>query len=138
MTDLSVRMKTSVKAAVASVPGAIERFLSVVHTFAVRYCRAVVGRRAQTYAAADRTALAICREVRVAMRTYTGNGGSVLAFVYGIVAHRTATQFRPGATLAKLLNDLPKQRETIVLRVAVGFSADDTAEALGFPQARCG
>jgi RNA polymerase sigma-70 factor, ECF subfamily len=131
-TDVSVLMKTTAKAAADGIPGAIERFLSAVHAFAVRYCRAVMGRQAQSYDAADRTARQICRDVRVALPAYSLNGGPVLEFVYGIAARRTATMFRPGITVTKLLNDLPKpQREIIVLRVAVGFSAEDTAEAVG-------
>jgi RNA polymerase sigma-70 factor (ECF subfamily) len=141
VTDLSERIRTAFTAACAGVPGAMDRFLTAVHAFAVRYCRAALGRQEANYMHADRTAREICGEVRLAMPRYLDHSRPVLAFVYGIAAHRA----RPGkhhkihplgddpiGKITTLLSHLPNpQREIIILRVMVGFSAQDTAEALG-------
>jgi RNA polymerase sigma-70 factor (ECF subfamily) len=98
----------------------------------VRYCRARLGGTAQSFAAADGVAKDVCHEVLAssAQRRHR----SWLAFVYDIAARqveRNAGAMGP-ETDADPVRKLPdRQREILILRVVVGLSAEQTAEALG-------
>ncbi|MCS7483464.1 sigma factor-like helix-turn-helix DNA-binding protein [Umezawaea endophytica] len=99
--------------------------------FVVRYCRARIGRRGGSFAVAD----GVARDVCSAVLAGRGRRGSLLAFVYG-VALKKVGEVRgggvPAVRMAELVQVLPEaQREILLLRVVVGLSAEDTAEAVG-------
>ena len=105
---------------------AVERLLRTIRPLIVRYCRA----RLASLASADAVAREICMSVLSAWPTYREQGRSLLAFVYGIAAQKVATV--PDRELSEQLRLLPERlREILVLRVVVGLSAEETAEAVG-------
>jgi RNA polymerase sigma-70 factor (ECF subfamily) len=118
---------------------ALDRLLSSIRPAVVRYCRARIGRRAQSFAAADAIAAEILGAVLVALPAHRGK--QIHSFVYDIAselvnkaaaAHPGRADVSPDSLVPWLLDDLPTvQREIIVLRVAVGLDAEQTALALG-------
>lgn len=118
---------------------ALDRLLTSIRPAVVRYCRARIGRRAQSFAAADAIAADILRAVLVALPAHRGQ--PIHSFVYDIASkkvtkaladHPGRAEVTPDSLVPWLLDDLPTvQREIIVLRVAVGLNAEQTALALG-------
>jgi RNA polymerase sigma-70 factor, ECF subfamily len=103
-----------------------------VRSFVVRYVRARLGRVGGSFAVADDVARQVCAEVLEALPE---RGRPLLTFVYGIAVRAVARADRGGEAadrLGQLVRVLPaQQREVLVLRVIVGLTAADTAEALG-------
>jgi RNA polymerase sigma-70 factor (ECF subfamily) len=152
-----------VGAAVGGDRTAVERLLTWLRPFVVRYCRARLGRLERSFASAVDVAQEVCLAVLTALPGYQDQGRPFLAFVYGIAAHKVADVHRAAARnraepvaelpespeldagpeqvaergelttrMAILLRVLPaKQREILVLRVVVGLTAEETAEAVG-------
>jgi RNA polymerase sigma-70 factor (ECF subfamily) len=143
---------TLVEAAVDGNPYARQAVLRWIRPLVVRYCRARVGGQEKMFASADDVAQEICLAVLTALPSY--HGRPFLSFVYGIASHKVAEAHRnaarnradlvlelpgtpeladgPEAQVAKLLHNLPeRQREVLILRVVVGLSAEETAEAVG-------
>jgi RNA polymerase sigma-70 factor, ECF subfamily len=137
----------------------VGRVLASIRPLVVRYCRARVGPQERSFASADDVAQEVCLSVLTALPAYRDQGRPFLAFVYGIAAHKVADAHRAAARnreqstaevpettivesaslqgeltrrMKQLLDVLPaKQREIVVLRVVVGLSAEETAEAVG-------
>ncbi|MEU4668123.1 sigma-70 family RNA polymerase sigma factor [Amycolatopsis sp. NPDC023774] len=121
---------------------AMVQVLVTVRPLVVRYCRAWIGRRDGGFARADDLAQEVCLEVLRALPGHCAGDQPVLALVYGIAQQKVA-DLRRGARLVverqaldermtDLMRVLPeRQREILVLRVIIGLSAEETAEALG-------
>lgn len=108
--------------------------LEALRPFVVRYCRARVGRRGSSFSVADAVAREVCADVVETWPEVRGQGRSFLSFVYGTAVRRVAAV--PGAgsgvPAAELVALLPaQQREILLLRVTVGLSAEETADAIG-------
>jgi RNA polymerase sigma-70 factor, ECF subfamily len=155
MTNLGDGLGAAVVgAAVGGDRPSVARLLAWVRPVAVRYCRARLGRQEGSFASADDVAQEVCLAVLTALPGYTRQAQPFVAFVYGIAAQKVAAYDqvvsvpdRPGtnvlpeqqaardglpARMAALLRVLPaRAREILVLRVVVGLSADDTADAVG-------
>jgi RNA polymerase sigma-70 factor (ECF subfamily) len=128
-------------------PAAIHSLLQMIEPVVVRYCRARMGGRDLSYLSADDVAQEVCLAVLKALPDYQDRGGSFLYLVHAIAANKVADAYRAvardrsethalhldlGARLGRLLASLPRvQQEILTLRIAVGFSAQETAEALG-------
>jgi RNA polymerase sigma-70 factor (ECF subfamily) len=118
---------------------ALDQLLAVARPVAARYCRARIGRHGGSYVFADRLARDACQAALAALPTWPDRHASFLAVVYQAAAAE-ADRCPPAATatgdtgrMAALLAALPtRQRETLVLRVAVGMSVEQTALALGW------
>ena len=132
--------------------------LALIHPLVLKYCRARLGRQESLMSSADDVAQDVCMAVVSALPNYQLKGLSFRAFVYGIAAHKVTDAFRAigrnraepvaelpdgpvkprrllaaemSARLGKLLSHLtPRQREVLVLRLAVGLSAEETAQAV--------
>jgi RNA polymerase sigma-70 factor (ECF subfamily) len=142
-------------------PGAVAELLHMIGPVVVRYCRARMGGRDLSYFSADDVAQDVCLAVLRALPDHQDKGGSFLYLVHAIAAKKVAEAQgtgcdddvasvlpeRPlaesgpdghaihldlGARLGKLVATLPRmQQEILALRIAVGLSASETAEALG-------
>lgn len=109
-----------------------------VRAFVSRYCRASLGSLADT---AERITDEVCRAVVDAWPDGPVTGRSFRAFAYRITAQRVDEALRsisrdrthaPADRLGELLRELPAfQREALVLRIAVGLSVEETAQAVG-------
>lgn len=145
-------LRTELDGALRGEPRAVERLLASIEPLMIRYCRARLGRDGQSFAAADAVAQEACLAVLTALPRYPGLGRPFLAFVYETVVREVARAPRrpaekgPGAAvpeqqvvvralsaeLARLLESLPDlHRDVLLLRVVVGLSEDETAEAVG-------
>ncbi|MET8853415.1 RNA polymerase sigma factor ShbA [Amycolatopsis sp. NPDC004625] len=152
-----------VAAAHAGDPDAVQSLLRLIKPTVVRYCRARVGGRNQSWLSADDVADEVCLAVLKVLPNYQDRGGSFLYLVRAIAANKVADAFRsvtrdrskpvpelPDRTrsgnepethvhdldlrprLGRLLESLPPlHREILSLRLIVGLSANETAEALG-------
>ncbi|MEV8614893.1 sigma-70 family RNA polymerase sigma factor [Amycolatopsis sp. NPDC051373] len=121
---------------------AIVQLLLTVRPLVVRYCRARIGRQHGGFARADDLAQEVCLEILRALPGHRVDDLAFLALVYGIAQQKVADA-RRGARLVverqaldermtDLMRVLPdRQREILVLRVIIGLSAEETAEALG-------
>lgn len=146
--------------AVAGDRAAVSLLLGYIRPLIVRYCRARIGRTEQ-FATADDVAQEACLAVLTGLPGYREQGRPFLAFVYGIAAHKVASwrqttdsrtingtdqgghpstnvavPMSPNREMAEQMAELlqvlpPKQREILVLRVVVGLSAEETADAIG-------
>ncbi|MFI5607871.1 sigma factor [Amycolatopsis sp. NPDC051903] len=121
---------------------AVRRVLPAMKPFVVRYCRARLGRQEDEFRNADDVAQEICLAVLTALPGYRASGRPFLAFVYDIARRIIASvpggaepgggRHAVGGRMTELMRILPeRQREILVLRVVVGLSAEETAEALG-------
>ncbi|QFU86945.1 sigma factor-like helix-turn-helix DNA-binding protein [Amycolatopsis sp. YIM 10] len=113
---------------------ALERLIAAVRPPVVRYCRARIGKHGDSFDPADEVAQEVCISVLTALPTRRDDG-SLRAFVYEI-AYKRVGEARTGTgdvdRFGTFVRELPEiEREVVVLRVAVGLSAEDTAEALG-------
>jgi RNA polymerase sigma-70 factor (ECF subfamily) len=141
--------------------GAVAELLHMIGPVVVRYCRARMGGRDLSYFYADNVAQDVCVAVLKALPDYQDRGGSFLYLVHAIAAEKVADaqgtgdgdgpasvplegpvgesgpnghalHLDLGARLGKLVATLPPvQQEILALRIAVGLSASETAEALG-------
>lgn len=147
-------------AAINGNPGAVARLLAMIRPLVVRYCRARIGTQDQSFASADQVAQEVCLAVLTSLPGYRDRSflGFVYRIAAHTVAdaHRAAAENRaesvavpdtqaeldrsaPPAVstesstqVERLLSVLPaRQREVLLLRVAVGLSAEETAMALG-------
>jgi RNA polymerase sigma-70 factor (ECF subfamily) len=152
---------SEVARAVGGDTDALAQVMAAVRRVAVRYCRARLGRVGGAYTTADDVAQDVCEAVLHGLPRVRG---PLLAFVYGIAAHKVADAVRAAqhdrariasgaipdradqaaspeqnvisaeraALLWQLLDHLPVvQRETVVLRVMVGLTAEQVGVALG-------
>ncbi len=116
---------------------ALDRILSSIRPVIVRYCRARLGKRDHSFAHADGVAKQVLHAVLTAL---PANRRPLMELVYDTAVRKVdeALGGQPGRVdlgdvlVPWLLDELPRnQREIIVLRVAVGLSAEQTAEAMG-------
>jgi RNA polymerase sigma-70 factor (ECF subfamily) len=149
-----------VRAARAGDRNGVERLLAMVQPRVVRYCRARLGPPDQS-SSADDVAQEVCLAVLRGLPGYRFEGRSFMAFVHGVAAHKVIDVHRASirhrqsddvpdvedpaegpeqhalraelsGELRRLLDELPEaQREVIVLRVALGMSAAETAATVG-------
>ncbi|TCO62702.1 sigma factor-like helix-turn-helix DNA-binding protein [Actinocrispum wychmicini] len=118
----------------------LDQVLSQTRPVIVRYCRARIGRRRRSFGIADAVATNILQAV---LRALPVNRKPLLALVYGIAVAMvdealvdSTARIGSDALVPWLLEELPwDQREILVLRVAVGLTAEQTAEAMGYPVA---
>jgi RNA polymerase sigma-70 factor (ECF subfamily) len=152
---------TLVEAAVDGNPYARQAVLRWIRPLVVRYCRARVGNQDKMLASAEDVAQEICLAVLTALPSYHGRPFLSFVYGIAshkvAEAHRNAARNRadlvlelpgtpeladgpeaqvlqsePTERMAKLLHNLPeRQREVLILRVVVGLSAEETAEAVG-------
>ncbi|TVT24848.1 RNA polymerase subunit sigma [Amycolatopsis acidiphila] len=116
-------------------PEFVGRLLAEVAPVLVRYCRARLGRRGSSYREADEVAAEAGRAVLAAVPGYTG--GPFLRLLYS-VATRTVDELVPGGPPVGAASDLmgllpilsPLDRDIVLLRVATGLSAAETAMVL--------
>jgi RNA polymerase sigma-70 factor, ECF subfamily len=106
--------------------------LSSVRPLVVRYCRARIGRRDQSFAVAD---LVAKETLYATLRALPAEDAPLLAVTYRIAAEMVDKELNGEPGCAELTIDvtrLPRpQREILILRAICGLSADETAEALG-------
>lgn len=125
---------------------AVADVIGLVRPLIERYCRARLGRTGGMGVAVEDVVQEVCLAVLTALPTLRGRDQSFLAFVYGIASRKVMEAYRAAARspipvadvpdttdrLAHLLDTLPtRQREVLVLRIAAGLSAEETAEAVG-------
>jgi RNA polymerase sigma-70 factor (ECF subfamily) len=118
----------------------LDQVLSSARPVIVRYCRARIGRRGRSFRVADMVATDV---VQAVLRALPVNRKPLLTLVYGVAVAMVDEALvdmtdRVGTDVLVpwLLEELPwDQREILVLRVAVGLSAEQTAEAMGFTAA---
>ncbi|MEW2506575.1 MULTISPECIES: sigma factor-like helix-turn-helix DNA-binding protein [unclassified Amycolatopsis] len=112
---------------------AVRQVLSAARHVAVRYCRARIGRQDGTFATADSAANEVCAAVLRALPSQIGAERSLLGLVCalarGEVDHVGRETRQEALDPMRVLPD--RQREILVLRVIIGLSAEETAEALG-------
>jgi RNA polymerase sigma-70 factor (ECF subfamily) len=106
------------------------RLMAVVQPAVLRYCRARLGSGDIATEAARR----VCRTVVATVSDLPDSVAKVHAFIHGIAVELVdevpVPHGLPGMPgMLALLS--PAQREVLVLRVAVGLSAEETASALG-------
>jgi RNA polymerase sigma-70 factor, ECF subfamily len=122
------RLDVSVREAGQGNAVALARVLSTARPFVVHYCRARIGRRDGTFASADLAAGQVLHALLRALPRYRER--SFLAFVYRLAAREVAGAGQGCLDgMFAVLSD--RQREVMVLRVLVGLSTEETAEALG-------
>jgi RNA polymerase sigma factor (sigma-70 family) len=98
----------SVGAAIEDDPRAIDRLLTSIRPFVVRYCRARVGRLERDFATADGVAQEVMLAVLTALPSYRDQSRPFLAFVYGIAAHTVSNVPRSQArSSAEYVDDVP-------------------------------
>jgi RNA polymerase sigma-70 factor (ECF subfamily) len=145
--------------AVAGDRAAVNRLLGTIRPLVVRYCRARVGSFASADDVAQDVCLAVltalpsyrdqgrpflafvygiaAHKVADSYRSFTRNRAEPVSELPESVdaeagPEQLAVQGELSAQMAALLRVLPeKQREIVVLRVVVGLSAEETAEAVG-------
>lgn len=145
--------------AVAGDRRAIERLLGTIRPLVVRYCRARVGTFASADDVAQDVCLAVltalpsyrdqgrpflafvygiaAHKVADSFRSFSRNRAEAVpelpeSMDTAAGPEQQAMQGELSAQMRKLLQVLPeKQREIVVLRVMVGLSAEETAEAVG-------
>lgn len=134
----------TVQAAIAGDRAALEVLLSWMRPLVYKYCSVrLAGRGPVSAEVVNAVTYDICAAI-VAALVSKENDEDILPFVYGIAAHHVVQHLRSeklgageavgdlSGSLSHLLNLLPaKQREVLVLRVVVGLSAEETAQAVG-------
>ena len=149
-----------IAAAVKGDRRALWRVLGVVQPFVTRYCRARLGSQNRSYGWADDVAQEVCLTVITALPGYGSQNRSFLALLYGIavqevldarqprwrgrsypvsavpgtgeaVPEQHPTDSAPSTQMAQMLEVLqPEHREVLLLRMVLGLSAEETAEAM--------
>jgi len=125
-TRLPAQVTPESAADAAGARGIDVRLMAEVRPAVTRYCRARLGcdERAAV------VARAVCRTI-TATAPATDDEAALTAFVYQTAA-AAVDEAGPAAGLPPHLAQLPPgEREVLVLRVAVGLSAERTAAALG-------
>ncbi|MDQ3825464.1 MAG: sigma-70 family RNA polymerase sigma factor [Actinomycetota bacterium] len=118
MTAVGDDLEVLIGDAVDGKAEAIEGVLRRIRPLVVRYCRSRVGSQERSFASADDVAQEVCLAVLTALPSY------------GPEAQLMQAEFADKMT--HLLDMLPeKQREILRLRIVVGLSAEETAEAVG-------
>jgi RNA polymerase sigma-70 factor, ECF subfamily len=150
-----------VAAAMAGDRQAVGRVLTIIRPLVVRYCRARLGAPDRSSASADDVAQEVCLLTALPGYRVQGKPFLAFVYGIAahkvIDAHRASSRNRsepvadvPDAMevadgpeqralrvelsgeMGRLLDQLPdKQRDILVLRVVVGLSAEETAEAVG-------
>ncbi len=121
-----------IRAAAAGDRRAERRLVALVRPVVLRYCRARLGATPEAFDAARE----ICGAVAAALPTISGVDVSFPAVVHRIARLRVDRVDVPAVrgaagSMPVLLRDLaPLQRDVLVLRVAVGLSVEQTAEAV--------
>ena len=116
----------------------VARLLAVIGPMLVRYCRARLGRRGDSYRDADDVAQEVGYAVLAAVPAYAG--GPFLRQMHEI-AVKIVDELEPltaggGSELSDLLPKLPPlDRDVVVLRVATGLSTAETATILSLSAA---
>lgn len=94
--------------AIAGDRDAVESVLRCIRPFVVRYCRAHLGGRGNSWTSIDDVAQEICLAVFAALPHYRDRGRPFIAFVYGIAAHKVADSYRSAArNRAELIAEIP-------------------------------
>jgi RNA polymerase sigma-70 factor (ECF subfamily) len=142
-----------VRAAAAGDREARDQCLVVFIPMVQRYCRARMGNRDIGGLSPADVASEVCVAAFTALPSYQDNGGSFAHLLYAIAANKVADAYRAAALpepsvftngieddevaerikirMMKLLATLPEiQREVLTLRISVGLSTDETADAL--------
>lgn len=106
--------------------------LASIRPVVVRYCRARVGRLDESFAVAD----LLAKETMYAvLRALTADQEPLLAVTYRIAVEKVNEELKGAAGCSGLAVDVSRlpdrQREILVLRVACGLTAEQTAEAVG-------
>lgn len=160
MSHPSGELDVSIAAAVKGDRRALARVLDVVQPFVTRYCRARLGNQNSSYGWADDVAQEVCLAVITALPGYCNQNRSFLAFLYGSAAQGVLDARRPtwrgrsspvsavpdtgqappephpadsapSTQLDQLLRALqPEHREVLLLRLVLGLSAEETAQAM--------
>jgi len=86
-----------VNAAAGRDPVATQRVLARIRPIVLLYCRARIGRIAQSFTSADDVAQEVCLALVAALPAYRDRGQPFLAFVYGIAQHKVADVHRAAA-----------------------------------------
>ncbi|WP_063740175.1 sigma factor-like helix-turn-helix DNA-binding protein [Amycolatopsis jejuensis] len=110
---------------------AVDELLAGLRPLVLRYCRARLDRVVADRCAQE-TLLAVLADLP------RRPAGALLPFVFGIAYGMVAEELRrhPRVSPADPLDRLPAdQRDLLTFRVVLGFSAEQTAEALGLPNA---
>jgi RNA polymerase sigma-70 factor, ECF subfamily len=106
--------------------------LASIKPVVVRYCRARVGRRDQSFAVAD---LLAKETLHAVLRALSADQDPLMAVTYRIASEMVNKELKGEAGCSGLgidVSRLPdRQREILVLRVACGLTAEQTAEAVG-------
>ncbi|CAM3907820.1 RNA polymerase subunit sigma [Tsukamurella ocularis] len=120
----------TVRAAQCGDRRAVRDVLDSVRPSVVRYCRARVS---ASGGRADRLAHAVCRRVLGELPGYQPRDGDFAAFVYRIAAHTvTRAEAAAPSPVGSPVQELSvRHREILILRIAVGLSAEEAASALG-------
>ncbi|GAA3555415.1 sigma-70 family RNA polymerase sigma factor [Amycolatopsis ultiminotia] len=123
-----------VEAAAAGERGAVDELLTGLRPLVLRYCRARLDRTA-----AQRCAQDTLLEALAQLPGRVGQAGQpLLPLVFGIAGRRVTEELRrhPQTGPPDPLDRLPPaHRDLLTLRVVLGFTAEQTAEALGLPGA---
>lgn len=141
---------------------AITKLLARIHPLVVRYCRARLGRTFVAGINPDDVAQEVCLSVLTELPGYRVSSRPFLAFVYGVASKKVIEAYRrreralaqdvaehpsdttaqepilfryePQSNLVEALDQLTeKQREVIIMRIVMGLSVEETAEAVGMP-----
>jgi RNA polymerase sigma-70 factor, ECF subfamily len=106
--------------------------LASIRPVVVRYCRARVGRRDQSFAVAD---LLAKETLHAVLRALSADQEPLLAVTYRIAAEKVNKELKGEAGCSGLAIDVTRlpdpQREILVLRAACGLTAEQAAEATG-------
>ncbi|MGH4025055.1 MAG: RNA polymerase sigma factor ShbA [Pseudonocardiaceae bacterium] len=160
MSHPSGELDVLIAAAVKGDRRALGKVLGVVQPFVTRYCRARLGSQNRSYRWADDVAQEVCLAVITALPGYCNQNRSFLAFLYGIAVQEVLdtrqpkwrgrsypvsavpdtekaapeqqpTDSAPSTQMGQMLEVLqPKHREVLLLRMVLGLSAEQTAEAM--------
>ncbi|MCE7006689.1 RNA polymerase subunit sigma [Kibdelosporangium philippinense] len=106
--------------------------LGTIKPVVVRYCRARIGRRDDSFAVAD---LVAAETVHAVLRSLTGTDEPLLAITYRIAVENVTKELNgdPGCAGSAIdVSVLPSdEREILILRAMCGLTAEQTAEATG-------
>jgi RNA polymerase sigma-70 factor (ECF subfamily) len=113
---------------------AIARLLELVRQPVLGYCRARMGTRAVGLQTAEDVAQDVLLALCSALPRYRAGEKPVMAFVFGIAGNKVVDAFRTAGRDRSDPTDegIPENyREVLVLRVALHYSAEETARIMG-------
>ena len=154
MTIPGERLDAAVAPAVAGDRNALREVVEIIRPIVVRYVRARVGAAERSGLSADDVAQEVCLAAIQALPRYQDQGRPFLAFVYGIASHKVADAHRAAGRNRSEPTDVVPERWSLdsgpeqmalqsdsaarmtkllalTLRIVVGMSAEETAEAVG-------